>query len=363
LTRALLLLAGTTLWVSCALAQTAPATLPSVSLPVLPTALLPVEPQVRDETDAQRAPQQIHLLPHFAITIRMRDAVRSVVVGDPSLFWADHKDADASLVIVHVRTEQPAQTNLEITTTSGQQAILWLISDPQWHGPIDFALHYDTPSPRPAAGSFWRNESAMPPMLVAETVRMGDPDPEADPIDSASGTSIPVRPNQKPQSSPPTENDGHLDQLLAKQEKAPLPVLYGQHPGSMESEPHLQAGVSQVIDEGGTVVVLFAILNPAAHAVALLPPQVQLGGQVKKKWTTAEQLPIVQYKLDRLRLGPGERGNGVVVFERPSFKQSNESLFLQMADSGAVDKPALAPIGFGVSSQKGGNAYAGPSER
>ena len=41
--------------------------------------------------------------------------------------------------------------------------------------------------------------------------------------------------------------------------------------------------------------------------------------------------------------------------QRPSFKQSNETLLLQMADSGAVDRPALAPIGFGISSlrQKG----------
>jgi len=38
-----------------------------------------------------------------------------------------------------------------------------------------------------------------------------------------------------------------------------------------------------------------------------------------------------------------------VVFERPSFKQSNETVLLQMADSGAVDRPALAPIGFGIS--------------
>ena len=44
-----------------------------------------------------------------------------------------------------------------------------------------------------------------------------------------------------------------------------------------------------------------------------------------------------------------ERTDGVVVFGRPSFKQSNETLFLQIAESGAVDRPALAPIGFGVS--------------
>ena len=39
---------------------------------------------------------------------------------------------------------------------------------------------------------------------------------------------------------------------------------------------------------------------------------------------------------------------GVLIFQRPNFKQSNETLLLQMADSGAVDRPALAPIGFGI---------------
>jgi hypothetical protein len=60
--------------------------------------------------------------------------------------------------------------------------------------------------------------------------------------------------------------------------------------------------------------------------------------------------------MSRRRLGPGERADGVVVFRRPSFKQSNETLLLQIADSGAVDRPALAPIGFGISSfrQEGG---------
>jgi hypothetical protein len=38
----------------------------------------------------------------------------------------------------------------------------------------------------------------------------------------------------------------------------------------------------------------------------------------------------------------------VVLFERPPYKQSSETLLLQVAEAGAVDKPALAPIGFGV---------------
>ncbi len=53
--------------------------------------------------------------------------------------------------------------------------------------------------------------------------------------------------------------------------------------------------------------------------------------------------------MSRRRLGPGERADGAVLFARPPYKQSTEILLLQVAESGAVDRPALAPIGFGVS--------------
>ena len=69
------------------------------------------------------------------------------------------------------------------------------------------------------------------------------------------------------------------------------------------------------------------VINPSNHAIALMPPQVQLGGKIKKKWTTAEQLPVTDYRLSTRRLGAGARADGVVVFERPAFKQANETLF------------------------------------
>jgi hypothetical protein len=149
-----------------------------------------------------------------------------------------------------------------------------------------------------------------------------------------------------------------LDDLLDRQRRAPLPTLYGQKPGvSSPGKELIKTGVSEVIDQGTAVVVLFSAVNVQDHAVELMPPQIQLGG-VKRtgrlirrsRWSTAEQFPVTDFRMSRRRLGPGERADGVVVFERPSFKQSNETLFLQMAESGAVDRPALAPIGFGISS-------------
>jgi hypothetical protein len=62
-------------------------------------------------------------------------------------------------------------------------------------------------------------------------------------------------------------------------------------------------------------------VNQANHAIEILPPQVQLGGKVKKKWTTAEQLHVIDFRLSTRRLGAGQRADGVVVFERPGFKE------------------------------------------
>ena len=136
-----------------------------------------------------------------------------------------------------------------------------------------------------------------------------------------------------------------------------MPRLYGEHfSADSEQGDLVRAGVSRVIDRGQEVAVLFSAVNSSKHAILLMPPQVQLGGRLRKgkqsergRWSTAEQLPVLDFRMNRRLLGPGERADGVVLFERPPYKQSNETLLLQIAESGAVDRPALAPIGFGIS--------------
>jgi hypothetical protein len=148
-----------------------------------------------------------------------------------------------------------------------------------------------------------------------------------------------------------------LDNLLERQKRAPLPVLYGE---GMEDDEvkgnRLRTGISEVLDGGQQVIVLFSVVNTSKHAILVMPPQIQLGGRQRsgklvkhEHWSTAEQLAVNDFRLSRRRIGPGERADGVVLFERPPYKRSTETLFLQMAEAGAVDKPALAPIGFGVS--------------
>jgi hypothetical protein len=95
--------------------------------------------------------------------------------------------------------------------------------------------------------------------------------------------------------------------------------------------------------------VLFSVVNRGRQPVELLPPQVQLAGVGNKGPRTVEQVPVREYQLSRRRLRPNERADGVVAFDRPAFKQSHESYFLQIAESAAVDRPSLALIDPGRS--------------
>jgi hypothetical protein len=296
----------------------------------------------------------------------MPEPVNSVVVGDPASFSAEHSDSEPNLVFVKPITTKAAQTNLLISSTRGLQASLLLISrgepkDEDQRG-VDFLMRYKP------AGRFMIQPADSPSVMIPQTVAVGS----TATVSSAAGPSVPIVPalstargtKEQPASQlPAAENSTKvdrtaLDELLDRQRRAPLPVLYGQKPGiSAPGKELVKTGVSEVIDQGSEVVVLFSAVNVQDHAVELMPPQIQLGGKKKSgkiirksRWSTAEQLPVTDFRMSRRRLGPGERADGVVVFQRPSFKQSTETLFLQMAESGAVDRPALAPIGFGISS-------------
>jgi hypothetical protein len=303
----------------------------------------------------------LRLAPRIATSIRLPEPVNSVVLGDPEAFQAEHSEHEPELVTVKPVGALPAQTNLLITTTLGHQVNLLLTSSGEQNvgvQAVDLLLKYGK---SPGGGSFLVEDNATSSSFVAETQSLDGHHKDQEAKPPAPGPSLSaslITPASFDSSKGPGEKSGEvLDKLLDRQRQAALPVLFGQHPGEVEAGLRVKAGVSEVLDQGRDVVVLFSVVNPANHAIEILPPQVQLGGKVKKKWTTAEQLHVIDFRLTSRRIGAGQRADGVVVFERPGFKQSNETLFLQIADSGAVDLPALAPIGFGISSFRGGSAH------
>jgi hypothetical protein len=285
---------------------------------------------------------------HFVTAIRMPEAVNSVAVGDPSWFKVEHSEREPDLVFVKALTTKPVETNLLVSTVSGQETSLLLVSRGTGARNVDFVVKY-----RPARSFLIAPD--YPSQLIGETVPVAEERTISE--GAATGASVEALRTMRravAADSQPLRNTS-LDVLLAGQERAPLPTLYGEHPGleSSGGDP-VRAGVSEVIDGGQQVIVLFSAVNPTRHAILLMPPQIQLGGKSRQgllhhaRWTTAEQLAVEDFRLSNRRLAPGERADGVVLFERPPYKQSNETLFLQMAEAGAVDRPALAPIGFGV---------------
>lgn len=318
-----------------------------VLIPGASAQVLQVEPQVQTKSQIDGKVTVLEVAAHFVTTIRMPETVNSVVVGDPALFQVEHSEREPELVFVKALTAKPAETNLLISTTRGHEASLLLISRGEQNSQarVDFLLRYKT------AGGFLIEQEGHPTVLLGETRNVSD---TLKPV----GIATSGRSQEQLEPSQGRGKDDSLDQLLERQERAPLPQLYGEHvDGEDNSGERLRTGVSEVIDGGQQVIVLFSTVNPTKRSILLMPPQIQLGGKTKSgkvvkhsQWSTAEQLAVMDYRLDRRRLGPGERADGVVVFERPPYKQSNETLLLQMAEAGAVDKPALAPIGFGVSS-------------
>ncbi len=111
----------------------------------------------------------------------------------------------------------------------------------------------------------------------------------------------------------------------------------------------IKVGIGEVQERGSRLVVSFSVVNSGKKPIELVPPQVQLANQTQSglfrrtRWNTVQQLPVDEYRITSRRLAPGERVDGALIFERPSIKQSNETLFLQIADSAAIDRPTIGP--------------------
>ena len=104
------------------------------------------------------------------------------------------------------------------------------------------------------------------------------------------------------------------------------------------------------------MTVAFSIQNSSSRTIELLPPQIQLAGASKNKHgktIKAEPVAIKDYRMTSRRLAPGASTDGVVVFERPAFKEARERLLLEVAQAEEVDRPVMAPITF-VGSAEGG---------
>src|SRR5919108_2876069 len=63
----------------------------------------------------------LHLKTGYVSSVRLPEEVRSVVLGDPGSFRAEHSESEPQLVFFKPAGPKPGQTNALITTTSGHE--------------------------------------------------------------------------------------------------------------------------------------------------------------------------------------------------------------------------------------------------
>jgi hypothetical protein len=115
----------------------------------------------------------------------------------------------------------------------------------------------------------------------------------------------------------------------------------------------IETSVGDIRQWNNETVISYSIYNSSDQPVEIVAPQIQITGrktEKKKKkegkGVLSDQLEIRDYKLSVTRLEAGGRADGVVVFDRPNFKQSTEKLFLQIAQADQVDHPILIRLPF-----------------
>jgi len=273
----------------------------------------PPRPHVSKLTiDAQNV-TVLRLRPGFVSSVRLPEEVSSVVLGNTQEFKAEHSEAEPRLVFLKPLTSKSSETNALITTKSGHEIPLHLVSNGKTGGgDVDFFLDYE----RPHSFMIPSTESSF---AVGETRSVNSATPSV---------------TEKSEGVP------GLQQQLLNQTRTSISQWTGKQ---------LQVAVGRVSEDGDHMTVAFSVLNNSDAAVELLPPQLRLSGPLKQKNGSkikAEPVPIDEYSMTPQRLAPGARADGVVAFERPSFKESSEQLLLQIAQAEQVDRPVLVPISF-----------------
>ncbi len=288
-----------------AMAQQAPSRLPATN---------DVAPVISKLTISPDTVTDLRLKPFYAATIRMPEAVSSVVVGAPTLFLAEHNEHEPDLVVVKPITADPAVSNLLIATKTGLVVSLRLLSDGSASGsakPVDFVLIYKR------RGSF---------LIGSVDENLTTPAAATKPGMSAYESAF----RQQTQVSSPEWN----------QSKGAIAVSLG-----------------AVTGNGDDIIVAFSVLNNTSHWVEVLPPQVELANangkgsknnteDGKTKKVLADQVAVREFRFTEQKLAPGARADGVVRFERPDFKQHQEHLQLVLATADAVNRPLLLELPF-----------------
>lgn len=264
----------------------------------------------------------LHLGPGFTTSVRLPEEISSVVIGNPATFKAEHSEAEPRLVFLKPITTQPCESNALITTKSGQEITLHLVSTGKasTNAHVDFLVEYRRPQSLVI-------DSDRQNFLISE-MRL------VSPVTAVEAPTMRTEPDL-------------IAKELEDQRRWSSPTWEG---------TELLAAVGKSVQHNNQTILGFSILNNSKRMIELLPPQLELSGTGHGsggKRIKAEPVAISEYRMTARRLAPGQRADGVVAFERPAFKESGEKLQLQLAEAEQVDRPILLLVPFTANSQGG----------
>lgn len=269
-----------------------------------------VIPKIETVTLRPDTPATLNLTPGYVSAVRLPEAVSSIAVGDPSAFRAEHSEAEPRMIFFKPLSGESVRSNALIVTTSGKAIALSLVSDrrPGAGAEINYLLDLRFPGA----------------LVVAAT-------PAAESATLASAH------DGVTQSKPWTEE--RLDQEIRLQASVPIPE---------PSTATMEAVVGHSRQVKGETLITFSVRNDSIQSLELLSPQVDLvlrhrGGT---HHLASDPVPISEYRWSRRRLEPGERADGVVVFERPASKPADGVLQLRLASAGEADRPVALTLPF-----------------
>ena len=106
-----------------------------------------VVPKITTVPIEEGAVTVLHLGIGYTSAVRLPEEISSVVLGNPASFKAEHSEAEPRLVFLKPIRTQAVESNALITTKSGQEISLHLISAGQAAGnaTVDFLLEYRHP--------------------------------------------------------------------------------------------------------------------------------------------------------------------------------------------------------------------------
>lgn len=258
----------------------------------------------------------LHLADGYSTSVKVPEEISSVVIGNPSRFKAEHSESEPQLVFLKPTTELQCESNALITTKSGKEINLYLVSRGKAapNTRVDFLVEYRRPESFGISGD--RQSFLIPETLPLVAERAIEP----------------VRALMREQD--------FIAKELERQQALSSPEWKG---------TELLGAFGKSVQHDNQTILGFSVFNASKRIIEILPPQLELNGGGRRngaKQIKAEPVPISEYRITARKLEPGQRADGVVVFERPAFKESSEKLQLQLAEADEVDRPLLLAVPF-----------------